>query len=242
MAEETTLHQEYVTTGKPYEGGVSGLAAGALYRGPENSQGDATLPSDATSALPTGYNGLGYISQDGVGNSPSIESTDHIVWGGTVVLNSLNRYLEEYTFKCVELSPEVHKMVWGDQQVDGTKEDGMTVSHSRRGFDEVHVFVIIVVYADGSLGRQVIPKGKLSSVDTISFKDDELVGYAVTVKALPGGFDDDPLCTSREFVSAPGTVNAAAVTGGSTSGGSSSGSGSTSGGSSSGGSNSGSGE
>ena len=206
-AAASTLHQEWVTTGKPYEGGIDAIGAGALYRGPENSQGNASLPSNATSAFPTGYNGLGFISQDGLTNAPSAESASIKAWGGTEVINTTTGYAETYQFKCIELQPEVLKMVWGDDKVSGTRAAGMEVTHSRKGFDQIHVFSAVVVHVDGSISRQVIPKGKLQSVDAIAYKDDEPVGYNVTIAALPGGFSDDPLATAKDYISAPGVIN-----------------------------------
>ena len=205
-AAASTLHQEYVTTGKPYEGGLDAIGAGALYRGPENSQGNASLPSNATSAFPAGYNGLGYISQDGLSNTPSADNASIKAWGGTEVINTTTGYAETYQFKCIELSPEVLQMVWGDDNVTGTKANGMTVLHSRKGFDAIRVYSAVIVHVDGSISRQVIPKGKLQSVDAIAYKDDEPVGYNVTIAALPGGFSEDPLATAKEYISAPGVI------------------------------------
>ena len=220
MPAQDTIHQEYVTTGKPYSGGLNTIGAGSLFHGPENFYGTATLPTDATSSFPNGYYGLGYISQDGLSNTPSAENASIKAWNGQEVINYASGYAETYSFKCIELKPVVLQVVWGNERVSGTRASGMTVTHSRYGFGTVRVFCALIVHVDGSISRHVIPRGKLQSVDAIAYKDDEPIGYQVTIAALPGGFSDDVMATAREYISAPGVVNVSGSSGGSGSGGS----------------------
>ena len=64
-----------VSAGKP-------KVAGAVYRAPLGT----TLPTDATTALPTAFVDMGYISEDGVTNSNSPETEKIRAWGGQTVL------------------------------------------------------------------------------------------------------------------------------------------------------------
>lgn len=211
MADTQNLNQGRVTTGKPYSGGVAGLAAGAIFVGPENAEGKATLPTSATSALPDGYKCLGYITSDGVSNGFSVSTSEIKAWGGDTLLNPLESFAETYGFTCAELNEKVLKTVWGDGNVTGTDETGLTIDHGPEGFDAIRVFVVICAYQDGSVGLKVIPKGQLSNLDNITYQDTAVVGHAVTISALAGGFGDDaPRVTSREYKSKPGAINGTA--------------------------------
>lgn len=64
-----------VTAGKPKVGG-------ALFRAPAGT----ALPTDAVTALAEAYKCLGYVSEDGVTNSTSIDSDEVKAWGGDTVL------------------------------------------------------------------------------------------------------------------------------------------------------------
>ncbi|MGI6721062.1 MAG: hypothetical protein ACOX4I_00675 [Anaerovoracaceae bacterium] len=46
-----------------------------------------------------------------------------------------------------------------------------------------------MILTDGAVKRIVAPNGKLSELGAISYKDDEPIGFEVTITALPGGAD-----------------------------------------------------
>ena len=97
-----------VTTGKPKVGG-------AVFRAPA----DSTLPTDATTALDTAFKCLGYISEDGVTNAPSIESEEIKAWGGDTVANPQTGKTDTWQMSMIEsLNVEVLKAYFGDDIPD----------------------------------------------------------------------------------------------------------------------------
>ena len=64
-----------VSTGKP-------KVAGAVYRAPKGT----TLPTNATSTLPSAWAEMGYISEDGVTNSNAPTTEKVKDWSGQVIL------------------------------------------------------------------------------------------------------------------------------------------------------------
>lgn len=162
-----------VTAGKPKIGGAVSYGATSL-----------TLPTDATTALATGFTNLGYISEDGMTQAITRESENIKAWGGDTVMTSQTDFGETFSFKLIEaLDLNVRKAVYGDSNVTGTLSAGMTTTVNSTEL-EAHAWVVDMVY-NGALSRVVIPNGKVTEIGEITYADGEPVGYELTITALP---------------------------------------------------------
>lgn len=170
----TTASESNVTAAKPKIGGaVSTAPAGT------------TIPTDAKTALAAAFKTLGYISEDGVANENSPESSEIKAWGGQTVLSSQTDKKDTFKYKLIEgLNIEVLKEVYGPDNVSGTLETGITVKANGKELPE-HSLVIDTVLKNSHLKRVVIPRGKVSEIGEINYKDGEPIGYELTITALP---------------------------------------------------------
>lgn len=162
-----------VTAAKPKTGG-------GLYVGPTT----ATLPTDTATAL-TGFKSLGNISDDGIDNDMSSESEEVKNWGGDTVLTTQTSTSDTYKLTLLDsLSVDVLKEVYGESNVNGTLSTGITIKKNALE-KENRAWVVDMVMVDGILKRIVIPVGKISEIGTVSYKDNEPVGFEITITATP---------------------------------------------------------
>lgn len=163
-----------VTAAKP-------RTAGVIFRAPLGTP----LPTDATSNLASAYKALGHIGEDGFTNSNTATSEDIRDMGGSVVMTVQTEKEDKFSCKLIDaLDIEVQKAIYGEDNVDGTINTGLTISVNADEPEEA-VWVLDTVMRNGVLQRIVIPDGKISELGEIAYKRDEAVGYDVTITALP---------------------------------------------------------
>lgn len=161
-----------VSTAKPKIGG-------AVYMAPAGT----SVPTDASTALATGFISLGYISEDGLQNSNGPESSEVKAWGGDVVIKEATGRNDEFNFTLLEvMDPNVLKLVYGEDNVSGTLATGIAVEVGNHDLEQ-HAFVVEMIGKGGALHRICIPDAKVTAVGDVSYTDSNASGYAVTISA-----------------------------------------------------------
>ena len=138
----------------------------------------------------------GLVGEDGVTNENSPETDSKKAWGGDIVLKLQTEKPDTFTFKLISsLDLDVLKAVYGDGNVTGTLADGITVTATGEELPEKQ-WVIDMVMRDNAVKRIYIPSGSISEIGEIVYKDDEEVGYELTIMAMPGSDG----ATHKEFI------------------------------------------
>lgn len=175
-----------VSTGKP-------ATTGGVYRAPSGT----TLPTDATTALASAFKCMGYISEDGVTHSMTRESEDVNAWGGDVVLSPQKSKKETFAFTMIESQNEdVLKAVYGDTNVSGSLATGLEILSNAKELERA-VWVIERKTSDGGNSRTIIPDGQVTEVGDLVYRDDQAIGYPVTITAYPSALINNS--TSKEL-------------------------------------------
>jgi len=166
-----------VTSAKPKIGG-------AIYSAPLGT----ALPTDATTGLNAAFKALGYISEDGLTNENTASTENVKAWGGDIVDTVQTEKTDKFSYTLIEsLNTDVLATVYGSGNVSGALATGIKVSANAKELESAE-YVIEIILRNGIAKRIVIPEGKISEVGEITYKDDELIAYEITVTALP---DDD---------------------------------------------------
>lgn len=163
-----------VSVGKPKVGG-------AIHWAPIGS----TLPQSATAALDAAFKELGYVSEDGLTNNNSPESDTVKAWGGDTVLNLQTDRPDTFALTLLEsLNTDVLKTIYGTSNVTVDGSGNITVK-ATAGEMPSGAWVFDMILKGGRAKRIVVPSGTISELGEITYKDDEAVGYNVTITDVP---------------------------------------------------------
>lgn len=162
-----------VATGKPKIGGAVSVA-------PVGTE----LPTDTTAELNEAFKNLGYISDAGLSNDGSRESETIVAWGGDIVATPQTSKNDTFTFNLIEvLNVDVLKTVFGDGNVSGTLEDGITVKVNSTPLEH-HAFTVDMIVNE-AVKRIVIPDAVITTIEAITYADNSITGYNCTINAFP---------------------------------------------------------
>lgn len=161
---------------------------GAIFWAPAGT----AVPTDATTALDSAFQGVGYLSEDGLKENETRTSKEDKAWGGDTVNYSQTEYAKTYGFTMIETNATTMKIRYGADNV--TEADGVVtkVLHNAKELPE-GVWVVEMIVA-GRLLRKVMEKGKVTETGEITYNDGNLVQYPVTIGLLPdtnGNYETD---------------------------------------------------
>lgn len=163
-----------VSAGQPGVGG-------AVYRAPLGT----SLPTSVSASLAAAFKCMGYISDAGLTNSNSPANTAIKAWGGDNVLNIQTDKPDTFKFVMIEaLNAEVLKAVYGDDNVSGSLQTGLTITANSKEQKDC-CWVIDMILRNGAKKRITIPVGKVTAVGDVVYSDSAAIGYETTVSAAP---------------------------------------------------------
>lgn len=166
-----------VVVGKP-------KVTGGAYRAPLGT----ALPTDEATALNVAFVGLGYAGEDGVVFNPARSTDKKKAWGGDTVRVLQTDYSETWTVTLIEYrNPDVQKTVFGTANVVVTAATvsvgaKMTIKHNSAVLP-LGSWVFDMLDGVGA-SRVVLPNAQVTEVGEITYADEDLVAYELTIEAF----------------------------------------------------------
>lgn len=177
-----------VSVGKP-------AVDGAVFSAPIGT----ALPTSTSAALNAAFANLGYVSEDGVTNSNGLSVEQIRAWGGDVVAVPQTEKTDTFQMKLIEsANPDVLSVVFGSANISGTLAAGLSIDVNAQELPE-RSWVIDMILRGNIAKRVVIPRGKVSEMGDVVYKDNEVIGYELTITCLPDGDGN----THYEYLKSP---------------------------------------
>lgn len=155
---------------------------GNLWRAPSLT----AAPADSTAALVAPWVNLGYASDDGFTATPSVDTTDIMVWQSQYPVRSKVTQSLEFKFKLAQDNEESVKLAFG-----GGDWTAGVYTPPEPGEVYENAFCLDVIDGTNTL-RYYLARGIVTDVADIVHKADEMIGYELTVKVLGVGSGVSP--------------------------------------------------
>lgn len=158
---------------------------GAIYRAPVGT----TLPTTPTEELDADFEELGWVGEGGVEESPNDETKEIPAWqNGTIVRRLITKFEQQLKFTAIETSRLVLE----------TYHKGSTITDVGSGVSRLEVLVpspdrwtFIFDVIDGEKHLRIIAEdAEVAERGSIVYKNDEAIGYEMTVTSYPVENDD----------------------------------------------------
>ncbi|MFD9629794.1 phage tail tube protein [Streptomyces violascens] len=155
------------------------------------------LPTDATTAWDAAFTDIGWISDDGITESNSADTSEVKGWqGGQTVRKVISSSEMTFQFTAIETSKTVLELYHKGSKVVTTS--GKSVLAIKAPGPDRRSFGFDVIDGNSHI-RIVVPDGEVTETGDITYKGDEAIGYELTVTAYPGAdgtvalkYSDDP--------------------------------------------------
>ncbi|MGW8975134.1 phage tail tube protein [Streptomyces platensis] len=155
------------------------------------------LPTDATTVWDAAFTDIGWISDDGITESNSSDTTEIKGWqGGQTVRKVISSSEMTFQFTAIETSKTVLELYHKGSKVVTTA--GKSVLAIKAPGPDRRIFGFDVIDGNAHI-RIVIPDGEVTETGDITYKGDEAVAYELTITAYPGPdgtvafkYSDDP--------------------------------------------------
>lgn len=174
-----------VSFGKP-------KATGAVFVAPIGT----ALPTNAHMSLNGAFEGLGYVSEDGLVNAVESDTEEVNAWGGDLVLVGQTTFKETFTVNLIETNAEALKVYYGDDNVVEEGNGSITVTQKNEMLPNVSV-VFDLVLTGGRIKRIVVPNAQIADRSgEITYVDGEAIAYPAMFVAYPDANGD----THKEYI------------------------------------------
>ena len=174
-------NKEYTANSTDNVSSTKGVRGGYIFVAPVGT----TLPTDYSTALPTAYKCLGFISEDGYVETVDSDSEDLVDMNGDLMDSPQTSRVESAQLTLAEIKAMTLKLMYGDENVTD-KAGVITVKHNGNS-NSTWVVVLDLLLKNNRKWRKVVPLFQCSELDDLTLAVGELAARALTAKYLTDG-------------------------------------------------------
>jgi hypothetical protein len=160
---------------------VKGVQGGYGFTAPIGT----TLPgdSDPFATLGTGFENMGFISNDGVEEEIDADTDTVTDMNGDVVYVIKSTETETLVLTLISVTEASLKEMHGHQNVTSATNH-WKVTHTAKDHDQ-RAYVFDLLLKDGRKLRKVVPDGQVTEVGTITYVSSEVYAREITITCMP---------------------------------------------------------
>lgn len=174
-------NKEYTANSTDNVSSTKGVRGGYIFVAPVGT----TLPTDYSTALPTAYKCLGFISEDGYVETVDSDSEDLVDMNGDLMDSPQTSRVESAQLTLAEIKAMTLKLMYGDENVTD-KAGVITVKHNGNS-NGTWAVVLDLLLKNNRKWRKVVPLFQCSELDDLTLAVGELAARALTAKYLTDG-------------------------------------------------------
>lgn len=174
-------NKEYTANSTDNVSSTKGVRGGYIFVAPVGT----TLPTDYSTALPTAYKCLGFISKDGYVETVDSDSEDLVDMNGDLMDSPQTSRVESAQLTLAEIKAMTLKLMYGDENVTD-KAGVITVKHNGNS-NGTWAVVLDLLLKNNRKWRKVVPLFQCSELDDLTLAVGELAARALTAKYLTDG-------------------------------------------------------
>lgn len=174
-------NKEYTSNSTDNVSSTKGVRGGYIFVAPTGT----ALPTDYSTALPTAYKCLGFISEDGYVETVDSDSEDLVDMNGDLMDSPQTSRVESAQLTLAEIKAMTLKLMYGDENVTD-KAGVITVKHNGNS-NGTWVVVLDLLLKNNRKWHKVVPLFQCSELDDLTLAVGELAARALTAKYLTDG-------------------------------------------------------
>jgi len=152
---------------------VEVAVTGAVYLAPSGT----TLPTDSSLALNEAFKNVGYISEDGIVETPEEDNTEIRAWqNGDIVRRVQASHEIQYQFMMIETNEVSLEAYYGNYEAGDVLVTGEQLPRQ---------CMVIETIDEGKIRRRVAPDAQVIERGELSLTNEEATGYDVTFTCYP---------------------------------------------------------
>lgn len=171
-------NKEYTANSTDNVSSTKGVRGGYCFVAPLG----ATLPTDYSTALPSAFKCLGFISEDGYVETVDSDSEDITDMNGDLMDSPQTSRVESATLTLAEIKAMTLKLMYGDENVTD-KAGVITVKHTGNSSGTWAV-VLELLLKNNRKWRKVVPLFQCSELGDMTLAVGELAARELTAKYL----------------------------------------------------------